>query len=250
MMNMTSGPQLTIGKNDFFTDKEVIDLVNKEIEYRNTWNTFDEMYPETPGMEIMRALTGDTSRDELFSNLFPNSYAPNFRSKFLTSEQSAALNNAGLSNPTFTNKGMLNTSSLKSLTKGEDVLPRAYKELLDESKADSWLKTADPKTVVMEMRGGLGLKMEDINSATPEQLEKWRQQIVKEMYSQAVERWKRDINTPLKGSDAYNQFYSRAGSRNQFGGIISKKQKGGVSAKLTKKEINNYIAQGYIIEEE
>lgn len=239
MMNMVAGPQWVPSKEDFYTDSEIADLVNKEIEYRNAWNAFEEMNPEEPGMQIMRALSGDTSRDELFSNLFPNSYMPNFRSKFLSPEQSAFLNNAGLSNPTFTNKGLLNKSSLKSLTKGEDVLPRTYKELLDESKADTWLKTADPKMVVMEMRGGLGLKMEDINNATPEQLEKWRQQVVTKMYKQAVERWKKDIGTPLKGSDAYNQFFNRTGSRNQFGGSIDElplQKKGGSAPKMPKKK--------------
>ena len=239
MMNMVAGPQWVPSKEDFYTDSEIADLVNKEIEYRNARNAFDEMNPENPAMSMFNAFIGDRSRDELFSNLFPNSYMPNFRSKFLSPKQSAFLNNAGLSNPTFTNKGMLNKSSLKSLTKGEDVLPRTYKELLDASKADTWLKTADPKMVVMEMRGGLGLKIEDINNATPEQLEKWRQQVVTKMYKQAVERWKKDTGTPLKGSDAYNQFFNRTGSRNQFGGSIDElplQKKGGSAPKIPKKK--------------
>ena len=217
----TFGRQPLLNKDQFYTDNEVADLINKEIKYRNDWNTFEEMNPEEPGMNIMRALSGDNSRDELFSNLFPNSYMPNFRSKFLLPNQSAFLNDAGLSNPTFTNKGMLNKTSLKSLTKGEDTLPRAYKDLLDASKADTWLKTADPKTVVGEMRGGLGLKLEEINNATPEQLEKWRQQVVTKMYGQAVERWKRDVNTPLKGYDAM-----RTLSPNKNGGELPEAQLG------------------------
>jgi hypothetical protein len=239
MMNMTAVPQWVPGKENFYTDSEVADLVNKEIEYRNAWNAFEEMNPENPAMSMFNAFIGDRSRDELFSNLFPNAYMPNFRSKFLSPEQTTFLNNAGLSNPTFTNKGMLNKSSLESLTKGEDVLPRTYKELLDATKADSWLKTADPKSVVMEMRGNLGLKMEDIDNATPEQLEEWRQQVVTKMYNKAVERWKRDIDTPFKGSDAYNQLISIPGSRNQFGGSIDQlplQKKGGSTPKLPKKK--------------
>jgi hypothetical protein len=239
MMNMTAVPQWVPGKENFYTDSEVADLVNKEIEYRNAWNAFEEMNPENPAMSMFNAFIGDRSRDELFSNLFPNAYMPNFRSKFLSPEQTTFLNNAGLSNPTFTNEGVLNKSYLKGLTKGEDVLPRTYKQLLDATKANTWLNTADPKMVVMEFRGSLGLKMEDINNATPEQLEEWRQQVVTKMYNQAVERWKRDIDTPFKGSDAYNQLISIPGSRNQFGGSIDQlplQKKGGSTPKLPKKK--------------
>jgi hypothetical protein len=241
MKNAFEGEQWNPSKEDFYTDNEVIDLVNKEIDYRNTLNTFDEMYPEPPGMEIMRALSGDTSRDELFSNLFPDAYLPNFRSKILSPEQSAYLNEIGLSNPTFYNKGMLNKSSLRSLTKGEDVLPSTYKDLL-EFKKDNWLQKAPAKDVVMEMRGSLRVKTEDILKATPKQLETWRQEIVKKMYNQALQRWKNELAGPLKGLDAYNKIINRTGSRNKNGGFVS--------AKLTKKEIDQYIKGGYIIEDE
>jgi hypothetical protein len=240
MKNALEGEQWNPSKEDFFTDDEVVDLVNKEIDYRNTLNTFDEMYPESPGMEIMRALSGDTSRDELFSNLFPDAYLPNFRSKILSPEQSAKLNEIGLSNITFTNRGMLNKSSLRSLTKGEDVLPSTYKDLL-KSKENDWLQKAPAKDVVMEMRVP-GVKTEDILKATPKQLETWRQEIVKRMYNQALERWKNESAGPLKGLDAYNQIINRTGSRNKNGGFVS--------AKLTKKEIDQYIKGGYIIEDE
>lgn len=206
--------QRQITTDDFFKDEDVISLVNKQIEYNRSWKEFEEMYPEAPGIKIMRTLTGDTSRDELFSNLYPNVGLPNFRNKFLTPEQTEYLNNVGLSNPTFANKAMLNKTSLKSLTKGEDTLPRTYKELLDASKADTWLKTADPKMVVNEMRGVLGLKTEDINNATPEQLEKWRQQVVTKMYDQVLERWNRELENPFTAGDAYSKM-----SLNKYGGV-------------------------------
>jgi hypothetical protein len=149
----------------------------------------------------------------------------------------------GYTNPniTFTNRGMLNKNSLRALTKGEDVLPSTYKDLL-KSKENNWLQKAPAKNVVMEMRGSLGLKMEDIKNATPEKFETWRQEIIKKMYNQALERWKNESAGPLKGLNAYNQIINRTGSRNKNGGFVS--------AKLTKKEIDQYIKGGYIIEDE
>jgi len=97
-------PQWVPGKEDFFTDQEIVDLVNQQKDYYESLAAFDEMYPESPGMDLMRALSGDTSRDELFANLFPNASTPNFRSKILSPEQTAALNRIELQNRSFQNK--------------------------------------------------------------------------------------------------------------------------------------------------
>ena len=239
MKNAFEGKQWNPSKEDFFTDDEVENLFNKHLEYRDAVKSFDEMYPEEPGMAIMRALSGDTSRDELFSNLFPNAYLPNFRSKILSPEQSAKLNEIGLSNITFTNRGMLNKNSLRALTKGEDVLPSTYKDLL-EFKKDDYLQKAPAKDVVMEYRGRLGVKIEDILKATPKQLETWRQEIVKRIYNQALERWKNESAGPLKGLDAYNQIINRTGSRNKYGGELPKGKYGYSVGNLIRKQFGGF----------
>jgi len=225
-LHQLAGPQWMPSKEDFYTDDEVIDLFQKEVDYRNAWNQFDEMYPEEPGMNIMRGLSGDTSRDELFANLYPGVYMPNFRSKFLSPEQSAILNEKGLYNPTFTNKGMLNKSSLRGLTKGEDTLPRTYQQLLKLSEEEDWLKTADPKMIANEFRGMLKLKTDDIENATPQQLELWRRQVISQMRTQALDRWNAETGNPLTGNDAYGQFFNRPGARNKEGGVV-KYEEGG-----------------------
>jgi hypothetical protein len=241
LLNAFDNPQWAPGKNDFYTNKEFQDLINKQIEHNEAWKTFEEMNPEDPATAVWSALTGDNSRDELFSNLFPNSYAPNFRSKFLSPEQEGLLNDAGLSNPTFTNRGMLNQYSLKGLTKGQDTLPKSYNDLLQASKKETGLSRLADKDIVMEMRGLLKLKLEDIKNASPEQLNKWVKEIDKKMYQQRLDRWNKDIEKPFKGSDAWQQISKQAGYKNKLGGV---------SMQLSQKEIDKYVQGGYIVEEE
>ena len=235
-------PQWVPGKEDFFTDQEIVDLVNQQKDYYESLAAFDEMHTESPGMEIMRALSGDTSRDELFANLFPNASIPNFRSKILSPEQTAALNRIELQNRSFQNKAGLSNPSLKTLGVGQDILPKQYNDLLTFYKGSNWLKTAPAKDVVMEMRGLPELKGVDIKNASPLQLETWRDKIVKKMEKRAIERWKKDRGDKLTGLDAYNKMLNQSGSRNQNGGYVS--------TKLTQKEIDKYIKGGYIIEDE
>lgn len=220
-------PQWAPGKEDFFTDQEIVDLVNQQKDYDESLAAFDEMYPEPPGMEIMRALSGDTSRDELFANLFPNASIPNFRSKILSPEQTAALNRIELQNRSFQNKPGLSKPALKTLGVGQDILPKQYKDLLTFYKGSNWLKTAPAKDVVMEMRGLPELKGVDIKNASPLQLETWRDKIVKKMEKQAIERWKKDRGDKLTGLDAYNKMLNQSGSRNKYGGEPIRFQSGG-----------------------
>ena len=250
MMNMASTPQWAIGKNDFYKPSELTPKLEQALTYNMSRYAFDEMYPENMAETLMDGLTGGNRREEMFANLFPGVSLPNFRDKFLTLEQEKQLQEYLHSVPSVYDRGMLNTQSLKSLTKGEDTLPRTYKELLEASKEDNWLKTAPAKDVVGEMRGGLGLTLDQVMNASPEQLEQWRQQIVRKMYTQVKNRWEKDMSVPMSGFDAFQEFFNRAGSRNKFGGAIDKKKEGGVAAKLTQAQINKYIADGYIVEEE
>ena len=190
-------------------------------------------------MAMFSALSGDNSREELFSNLFPNASMPNFRSKFTTPSQEALLQQHLPWQYSVKNQGMLNPNSLKNINGLGDTLPRTYKDLLKAQK-DNFLTTSPAKDVVMEMRGGLGLKMEDIQNATPEQLEKWRQQIVKKMNTQASDRWNRETANPFTGGNAFKQISDVPGWKNKKGGIVTS---------LSRKEIDQYIKDGYIVED-
>jgi hypothetical protein len=242
MMQSYSGPQWAPTKDDFYTLDEFSDLVNKQNKYLNDRADFEDMYPESPGMEIMRALSGDTSRDELFSNLFPNSSIQNFKQKFYTPELLNLMKNTDRdekgrnlyemlsTNTNINDNQKLNKGSLNSLTKGEDTLPRTYQELRKFSEEGDWLKTADPKMIANEFRGMLKLKTDDINNATPQQLELWRRQVISQMRTQALDKWNAETANPLTGNDAYGQFFNRPGSRNKEGGAI-KYEEGGETPK-------------------
>ena len=67
LKNSTDGPQWVPGKEDFFTNKEIENLFNQQLKFRDAARSFNEMYPEDPGMAMFNALTGNTRRDELFS---------------------------------------------------------------------------------------------------------------------------------------------------------------------------------------
>jgi hypothetical protein len=249
MMNAFDKPQRFLKYNkdrkqfdDFYNTHDFNTLLMDQMDYDLARMKFDEMYPEEPGAFMMNALTGNRERDENFANLFPNVGLPNFRNKFTTPEQEAFIQeHVGGYNPSVRNRGMLSTPSLKTINAGLETVPRTFKELQESLSGTNWMATAPAKDVVMEMRGGLGLKMEDIKNATPEQLEKWRQKIVKKMNTQASDRWTRDSSNPFTGSDAWRMISKQAGYKNKLGGV---------SMKLSKSEIDKYIKGGYIVEDE
>ena len=247
MMNAFDKPQWVPGKEDFFTNKEIENLFNQHLKFRDAARSFNEMYPEDPGTAVFNALTGNKRRDELFSNLYPNVGLPNFRSKILSTEQEKNINlwlnrySKDVSSPSFINKSKLNPQALKTINTGFETLPKAYQQLLESQKGNDFLQTGPAKVIVAEMRGSLGLSLEEVLNASPEQLEIWRRQIVIKMGKQDLEKWNRDIEKPFKGSDAWRQLSSEPGYKNKMGGI---------SMKLSKSEIDKYVKGGYIIEEE
>jgi hypothetical protein len=81
-----------------------------------------------------------------------------------------------------------------------------------------FIYTADPKMLLMEMRGSLGLKIDDINNASPEQLEKWRQQLIKKDKARDLERYKALLGNPFTAGDAYSKM-----TLNKYGGSHNKK---------------------------
>ena len=242
MMNMASDPQKMLGESDFFSPSEFKNFLTQQKKWEAAKFQFDEMNPEDPATAMFRAFSGNHERNELFSNLFPNASLPNFRSKFTTPEQESFLRESDLENFTIPKKNALSKVSLNALSKNNnstDKLPRSYQDLINASK-DNFLNTSPAKDVVMEMRGVLGLKMEDIKNATPEQLEKWRQKIITNMNKQKFDRWKYDISVPFTGGNAYKQISDTPGYKNKKGGVVTS---------LSKKEIDQYVKDGYIIED-
>jgi hypothetical protein len=64
------------------------------------------------------------------------------------------------------------------------------------------------------MRGGLGLTEDDLENATEEQFEQWRQQIVNGMQKQAQKRYKALLSNPFTAGDAYSKM-----TLNKYGGV-------------------------------
>ena len=247
LKNSTDGPQWVPGKEDFYTNKEIENLFNQQLKFRDAARSFNEMYPEDPGMAMFNALTGNTRRDELFSNLYPNVGLPNFRSKILSTEQEKNINlwlnkySKDVSSPSFINKSKLNPQSLKTINTGFETLPKTYQQLLESQKGNDFLQTGPAKLVVAEMRGLLGLSLKQVLNASPEQLEILRKKIVIKMGKQDLEKWERDISNPFTGVNAWEELSKQAGYKNK---------NGGVSMKLSKDEIDKYVNGGYIVTEE
>jgi hypothetical protein len=245
-----SGPQWVPGKEDFFTNSELKKLITQQNQWQTAWQNFNKMYPDDPNNAALDAflkfkgynnVRGDTSRDELFSNLFPNVGLPNFRSKILQPEQEAWLQKNYAWGNNLSNKGKLKVESLKTINTGFETLPKTYQQLLKNQKGNDFLQTGPAKIVVSEMRGKLGLSLEEVLNASPEQLEKWRRQIVIKMGKQDLEKWESDISKPLTVQDAWKQISKQSGYKNKNGGVVTK---------LSQKEIEEYVKGGYIIEEE
>lgn len=248
-----SGPQWVPGKEDFFTLNEISKLTKKQTNHLNNWNTFNKLYPENPSEAIFRGLSGDTSREELFSNLFPNSGIQNFKQKFYRPEHIDLMKQSTpdasgntlydnlINNTNFGDQGMLNPQSLKTINSGFETLPKTYQELLKNQKGNNWLLTGPAKDVAMEMRGLINKTWRQLENSTPEQLEYYRGQIVKKMGKQDLDRWKSDVSKPLTVQDAWKQISKIPGFKNKNGGIVTK---------LSQKEIRDYVKKGYVIEEE
>jgi len=238
MMNMASDPQKMLGESDYFSPSAFKNFLTQQKKWETAQSQFDEMNPEDPATAMFRAFSGNNERNELFSNLFPNVFLPNFRSKFTTPEQESFLRESDLENFTIPKRNALSKVSLNALSKNNnstDKIPSTYQDLINASK-DGFLNKSPVKDVVMEMRGVLGLQMEDIKNATPEQLEKWRQKIITEMNKQKFDRWEYDISVPFTGGNAYKQISDTPGYKNKKGGVVTS---------LSKKEIDQYVKDGY-----
>lgn len=220
LLRFTAPAQPKLSTEDFFNDQELVNMANQQADYWRARDQFDLDNPEDPASMIFSKLSGDTSRDELFSLLYPGVGIPNWRSKFMTpNQENELMNYLGDYVPAIRNKGMLSKLSLKSAVNPYGA--SSYKEIPSEAvklkemqNQQGFLYTADPKDVVAEMRGGLGLTLDQIDNASPEQLEKWRQEIIQKMTLQSEERYKKLLGNPFTAGDAYSKM-----SLNKYGGV-------------------------------
>ena len=251
MKSALEQPQWVPGKEDFFTDQEIVNLVKQQKDYDGLLAAFNKMNPESDYDRISRMMLGDFSRDELFSNLFPNASIPNFRSKFLTPKQNSILNNFGLQNITFQDKGKLNKSNLINDIAGTDTsayntgLNHFYNAYKDYHKPLSFSET---KEFLID-HGFEKSLLDEINDPEfpphMEQLDSWKMQILKDLEDKAIKKFKKNIfesnnnfskESKLTGLDAYNKMLNQSGSRNKYGGQLSKAKYGHSIGNLIRKQ--------------
>jgi hypothetical protein len=220
MLAAAAGPQRQLSTEDFFTDDELIRMAHQQADYWNARDQFDIDNPEDPIGSIFSGLTGrGTDRDELFSLLYPNASMPNWREKFMYPHHEKITQEAiGDIAPGLDRKGELSEGALDRATgrypSFEDTFPIEAERLKKYEDSTDYLYTADPKMLLMEMSGGLRLKMDDINNASPEQLEKWRQQLIEKDKARDLERYKALLGNPFTAGDAYSKM-----TLNKYGGV-------------------------------
>lgn len=235
---------------DYYTMDEIIKNLEKHKEYLDKQYEFERDYPQDPGEILFNALSGNTGeRNKLFEELYPGVYPQRFDLKLIKPGDKERLERTGIDdllkgqkNTGYQIKPGLSKQGLITFTNqiGEEQLPASYRQLLDFNRSispnlntdmvptqmnSSWFRTADAKDVVKEMRGSLGKKLtlDQINNATPSQLEGWRESIIKNLQKQYEQRWQRDTETPLRGIDAWDKIYDRRGAMNKLGGDVSTK---------------------------
>lgn len=219
MLGFAAGPQYQLSTKDFFTDDELIKMAQQQVDYWNARDQFNIDNPQNPIESIFSGLTGrGTDRDELFSLLYPNASMPNFKSKFIFPQAEEQLQtffrDYNVPSLSLQNKGDISKGMLGNLVRGVNKeVPNQLKHLKDIQDEKGYLYTADPKMVVGEMRGSLGLNLDDIKNASPEQFEKWRQQIIEKKKADHLRNYNSLLSNPFTAKDAYSKM-----KLNKYGG--------------------------------
>lgn len=217
--SMYAGPQVQLGSQDFFTNQEFKNLMEQRRKYLNAREIFDMDYPEKPYIdENGFTVWGDpNARDELFSLLFPNVGMPNFLSKFTTPTQKVKLQRDGM---TLTPGPYLERFALEKYQDAPyDNLQKGAMQLMnDKNGYYTWLEDMDPKMLVKEFGYQLKLKKEDIDNATPEQIEAWRRKIIDGAKQREEERARKSIKSDLENPFKVSHFYQNL-PLNKYGGL-------------------------------
>jgi hypothetical protein len=86
----------------------------------------------------------------------------------------------------------------------------------------------------MEMRGSLGLKLDDLKTLHQNNLKNGDKRLLRKKIYKFVMRFNRDISNPFKGSDAWREISNQSGYKNQYGGALPKFQDAGAVKLLSK----------------
>lgn len=217
--SMYAGPQVQLGSQDFFTNQEFKNLMEQRRKYLNAREIFDMDYPEKSYIdENGFTVWGDpNARDELFSLLFPNVGMPNFLSKFTTPTQKVKLQRDGM---TLTPGPYLERFALEKYQDAPyDNLQKGAMQLMnDKNGYYTWLEDMDPKMLVKEFGYQFKLKKEDIDNATPEQIEAWRRKIIDGAKQREEERARKSIKSDLENPFKVSHFYENL-PLNKYGGL-------------------------------
>jgi hypothetical protein len=235
-----SGPQWVPGKEDFFTNSELKNLINQQNKWQRSRDTFNVMYPEDiRSFNLMKP--SDTGRDQLFSHLFPNAALPNFRTKFTSPEQESFLRTLNFKNPSMGQKGKLSSINLSTAGRADATLPKTFTDLKESLSENNLFTNTPAKELVTYNKNELGLSSEDLKKLTPEEFEIYKQKLIKLNIKRSSDWWKNDNSTPFTVQDAWKEISKIPGYKNKNGGVVTK---------LSKKEIDEYVKGGFIIEEE
>lgn len=182
------GPQKTVGPKDYYTNSEFYKLLEDQMKY-------DIAYGDA---EYAAMLRNEKLDEKLFSELFPGLKQPDFRQKFLTTEQEKYVYNQLTQNPSVQSNpiGKQNLQKiLEDNQKVQNALPSAaIKQELSESSAED---------VIRYFGNEIGLKESDIPKLSPEQLESAKNKIINKLgqfYNNYAVNG--NLKKPFSGNDA------------------------------------------------
>jgi hypothetical protein len=194
------GKKQMLTKDQFFNQADINNMVKQENNYYKALEEFENANPQSGSDMMMQAFSGDKSYMKKFKNLYPNVSLPDWGAKFIPEYEVSQLLNKKWSNK--------NNPLGKYLGKGSpmDKLTDAGKGL--RRQLDNDWSIRDPKGYLKEMRGRMNLsKMSD------EEIAKEAKKVQDALNTQYIERYKKDIAKPFRGSDAFQQL-----TPNKYGG--------------------------------
>ena len=248
MMNAFDGPQQTLSKSDFWTNKDL----KKSIKLNEDFTKHQDEFMEHLSVDDV---PGFIQKYPHLAEIFNNNDFKFPRKKFYANEkQKEAMYKT---DPNYALINPLDKHHLNSLTKGY-ISSDMFSKLKNDSSLPSinsvnrydteWLSRLNPydyfKNVkdlpeAAEILKGIG----NIDYLPKAEVQALQQKLIQARLNTFVEAAKKDMfsTKKLTGKDAWNKITSQPGWKNK---------NGGVSVQLSKKEIDKYIQGGYIVEEE
>ena len=172
---MLAGKQKTVGPKDYYTDSEFYKLLEDQMKY-------DIAYGDA---EYAAMLRNEKLDENLFSELFPGLKQPDFRQKFLTTEQEKYVYNQLTQNPSVQSNPIGKQNLQKVLEDNQlrfDAIPG--------NEAIQDLKAASAEDVITHFGPEYGgVSQKDLARLSPEQMEKAKELIIKNMSEFYKERY-------------------------------------------------------------